>query len=210
MSNVAEEVKDEGINETELVTLSKRKNVAKNFNNRIQQAGDGYDLSGKGRINVDFLGVKKDIVHDHMWQIPFNKPGDFQQIRNDRIKRNEQRERELFGCNISDERFNHFENAFNGSEMKEKSSEYKKLGVSYQGQDGANRAFSQRNRATLQDSQVIERGQDPLKELYRKNTIWGRNDIKKDMMEVQKEDEILGHFKKRDGSYYWYIKDEIT
>lgn len=64
------------------------------------------------------------------------------------------------------------------------------------GHSGANRAFSQRNRDTLQQSQQFEKGQDVLKELYKKGTIDCRYDVNTHYSEA-KRDNVLNDFQIR-------------
>jgi hypothetical protein len=188
--------KQEGLLELDEENFDNRQDITTSFNKKIKQGGDGLDLTGKGRIETDFLGVSKDIVHDHIWSPPFQTIDQFQKIRNERIQKKADREKEVFGYNISEDRFSEFENAICKSDLKEKAADYKRLGVTYQGNNGANRAFSQRNRETLQDSQVFDRGQDPFKALYKKTTLEGHHDVITDYAEGQ-HDEVLQHFNNR-------------
>jgi len=186
--------KDEGILEFTMQKVDH--NVQPSFNKKIKQSGDGLDLSGKAKMNVDFFGVQKDIVHDHIWSPSFEKKSDYDKIRADRLKRKQQRERELFGYSITDDRFNTYEKEFSGQILADKAKDYKRLGVSYRGANGTRVAFSQKDKAVRQDCDVFERGQDPFKRIYKISTIEGHHNVPKDYQE-EKHDDILHAFAKR-------------
>ena len=199
MSNVEKfiESEDKVVLEVKEVKLPQRESVESSFNKKIRQAGNGLDLSGKGKIEVEFVGgVKKDIVHDHMYAPPIQSDEQYKKIRQDRIARKQQRERELYGYSISEDRFNAFENKFFKGDLAEKARVYKKLGVSYRGSDGVGHAFSQYDKSVRQDCDTFDRGQDKLKSIYRISTIDGRHNYTKDYAE-EKHEEVLQQFSRR-------------
>jgi len=172
------------------------KNVAKEFNGDIKQTGIGFNSveDGKGRIEREFTGQSKDLIHDHIYHLAISDPEQYRKIRLDWIKEREERKRNSYTYgNITDDRFLHHEHKLFGKDLQAKTEHYKKKGVSAFGANGYERAFSRRSRYVLQESNVSERGTEPFKSKEIDGTIKGFNDHSKDYKEVVENGSYMLH-----------------
>src|SRR5210317_653204 len=102
--------------------------VSKSFDSKIKQTGIGLDSnpSGVGEIQENFLGQKKDIVKDHIDEPNATTPEEFRMIRMRRIQEKQRRQKNSFGYNMTDDRFNMYENKLFGKEQARHTNFYKK------------------------------------------------------------------------------------
>ena len=88
-----------------------------------------------------------------------------------------------FNYGITEDRFNAFEHDLFHSDLQAKQKHYKHLGVAYQGQRAPHVAFSRRDKFSLQNSKVFEKGQKKYKTVQTEKAIFGRRKVNKDLQE---------------------------
>ena len=165
------------------------KDVADEFDTKAKALGIGIEITNESKIEKRFEDQKKDIVHDHIYNLTNKTHQDFKQIRLRRLAAAKKRREEdsiAYG-NISDDRFCVLENQLFGEDLKKKKAFFEKCGASYYGANGYRRGFSRRSRNVLQRSEQIEKGQDVFKEREIKDTLKGKHDVKADYAENIKD-----------------------
>ena len=145
--------------QTTTADMEKEKSGTEAFEKKMRQTNLNLQTSGHERVDVEFLGIKKDIEHDHIYKPTFCKKEDFQKIRNDQLLEMLKRLKDNFGYGITEDRFNAFEHDLFHGDLQAKQKYYKHLGVSYQDQRAPHVAFSRRDKFSLQKSKVFEKGQ---------------------------------------------------
>ena len=71
LNNDENELKEGG--QTTKANMEKDKSGTEAFEKKIRQTNLNLQTSGHERVDVDFLGIKKDIVHDHIYKPTFCK-----------------------------------------------------------------------------------------------------------------------------------------
>ena len=163
--------------------------VADEFDTKAKAIGIGIEATNNTHMDRKFEDQKKDIVHDHIYNLTNKTHQDFKKIRLNRLAEAKKRREDTsitYG-NISDDRFCVLENQLFGEDLKKKKAFFEKCGASYYGANGYRRGFSRRSRNVLQRSEQIEKGQDVFKEREIKDTLKGKRDVKTDYQENIKD-----------------------
>jgi hypothetical protein len=141
-------------------------------------------LDGVGRadgIEVNQLGIKKNIVMDHIYDIGYIDDDEFHQQCIEKERQQAIRKIKAKYQGITDDRFNQYEPKVFGESLREKDDFYKgKLMPS----DFRNNGFAQRSLAVRQNTNVWEKGQEPFKQKILESTIHGRKNTDKDLQEL--------------------------
>ena len=122
LNNDKNESKEGG--QTTTADMEKEKSGTEAFEKKIRQTNLNFQTSGHERVDVEFLGTKKDIVHDHIYKPTFCKKEDFQKIRNDRLAEKHKRMKDNFGYGITEDRFNAFEHDLFHGDLNKKDKHY--------------------------------------------------------------------------------------
>ena len=163
--------------------------VADEFDKKAKAVGIGIEATNDAKIERKFEDQKKDIVHDHIYNLTNKTHRDFKKIRLERLNASKKRREEtsIAYANISDDRFCILENELFGQDLKNKKAFFEKCGASYYGANGFRRGFGRRSRNVLQRSEQIEKGQDVFKKREIKDTLKGKRDVKADYQENIKD-----------------------
>jgi len=161
--------------------------VSKSFNEKAKANGIGLESTNHSKMEREFVGQTEDIVHNHIWQPDVSTHKQYQNIRNQRLRREKERKEmaSVAYSNIQDDRFNLHENDLFGNDLNNKAKFFKSCGASYYGANGYRRAFSRRNRHVLQNSDVTERGLDGFKKKEIKDTIKGHRNTEVDYRQIE-------------------------
>lgn len=165
------------------------KTVAQRFSEKLRQLPSGAKTDEKLNMNVPFLGVEKDIIHDHIYDPPFQTKEQFKANYERKEAERKRKKKQAYGFNVRDSDFACHEMNLLGDIYHKNAPFYKENDAVFKGYKGVRRAFSQFDKNTIQESNVFERGLEPFKQLHRNDCIKGRNLSDKDFEEEKHENE---------------------
>lgn len=157
-----------------------------NFSDAVNKIGSLLDVSKIGQINVEHVGGQTyDVVSEKIQDIKHDTIQDYEKIREEKIKREEVEKRRVIYSNITDEKFNDYENSLFGKDLEEKAQFYKK--EQNFGRNGAYQGFGQRNKLVREKSNAFDAGLDKAKTSIKQKTLYGKQNVQLDESEEKEK-----------------------
>jgi len=155
------------------------KDISKSFNQHASKTSLGYGARGS-MLEVDQMGIKKDIVKDIIPDIGLDDLETFENIVRERIKALDERKVKSRFQGVTDDRFNQYETIIDPG-MRPQNEFYKEQITGYYDKT----AFKTRSRDIRQRSDVWEKGQETFRYEQEKYDLYGRRDVERSREELK-------------------------